>query len=128
MRGRSGAILVVLGLVLTGCGPSKPDHAAASHGSKSPAGTPSAEPGSVTEASKRVTPNHFHPGNPNGRIPVPAAARAVDTSHPDRTIGHGKPSGCTSAAVVAAVAAGGVITFDCGPDPVTITMRRPPRS
>ncbi|MEU4744300.1 hypothetical protein AB0G02_28090, partial [Actinosynnema sp. NPDC023658] len=30
--------------------------------------------------------------------------------------------GCTSQAVVAAVAGGGVITFDCGPDPVTITM------
>jgi hypothetical protein len=46
--------------------------------------------------------------------------RAADTSHSTRTIGHGSPAGCTSAAVVAAVAAGGVITFDCGPRPVTI--------
>ena len=37
-------------------------------------------------------------------------------------IGDGSPAGCTSAAVVKAVAAGGVITFDCGPDPVTIAM------
>src|SRR5579864_1050640 len=61
-------------------------------------------------------------GNPNGHYPVPATGRAVDTSHPDRVIGNGKPAGCTSAAVVCAVAAGGVITFDCGPKPVTIVM------
>ena len=38
------------------------------------------------------------------------------------SIGNGTPASCTSAAVVEAVAAGGIITFDCGPDPVTITM------
>ncbi len=37
-------------------------------------------------------------------------------------IGDGTPASCTSAAVVAAVAAGGVITFDCGRSPVTIAM------
>jgi hypothetical protein len=37
-------------------------------------------------------------------------------------IGTGTPAGCTSPAVVAAVAAGGIITFNCGPKPVTITM------
>jgi hypothetical protein len=46
----------------------------------------------------------------------------VDSSSPDRVIGDGTAAGCTSAAVVAAVAEGGVITFDCGPEPVTITM------
>ncbi|MFC1419387.1 hypothetical protein [Streptacidiphilus cavernicola] len=61
-------------------------------------------------------------GNPGGGAAVPAAARAVDSSHPDRVIGHGTAASCTSAAVVAAVAAGGVITFSCGPDPVVITM------
>ncbi|TWG12284.1 hypothetical protein FHX34_105151 [Actinoplanes teichomyceticus] len=62
------------------------------------------------------------PGNPAGRADVPAAARPADTSRPDRTVGDGTPASCTSAAVVRAVAAGGVITFDCGPAPVTITM------
>ncbi|MBB4754284.1 hypothetical protein [Actinoplanes lobatus] len=62
------------------------------------------------------------PGNPGGKATVPATARAVDTSRPDRTIGNGTPASCTSAAVVKAVAAGGLITFDCGPQPVTITM------
>jgi len=39
-------------------------------------------------------------------------------------VGDGTPASCTSAAVVRAVAAGGVVTFDCGPAPVTIRMRR----
>jgi hypothetical protein len=62
-------------------------------------------------------------GNPAGAASVPPAARAVDTSHPDQVIGHGTAASCTSPAVVAAVAKGGVITFDCGPKPVTILMR-----
>jgi hypothetical protein len=37
-------------------------------------------------------------------------------------IGRGTPASCTSQAVVRAVAAGGVITFSCGPRPVTIAM------
>jgi hypothetical protein len=46
----------------------------------------------------------------------------VNTSRPDHVIGTGTPAGCTSAAVVRAVARGGIITFDCGTAPVTITM------
>ena len=61
------------------------------------------------------------PGNP-GAVPLPAEAALVDTSHPDVVVGNGSPAGCTSQAVVAAVAHGGVITFDCGPNPVTIQM------
>src|SRR5690348_7343333 len=59
-------------------------------------------------------------GNPNGHRYVPAAGRAVSTAHPDHVIGHGTPAGCTSAAVVRAVAQGGIITFSCGRRPVTI--------
>ena len=61
-------------------------------------------------------------GNPNGHAAVPLAGRAVTTSHPNHVIGKGTPAGCTSAAVVKAVAAGGIITFNCGPAPVTITL------
>ena len=43
---------------------------------------------------------------------------------PQRVIGNGTPESCTSRAVVRAVAKGGEISFDCGPDPVTIRMRR----
>ena len=61
-------------------------------------------------------------GNPNGNFPVPAAGTAVSTSSPNQVIGDGTPASCTSAAVVAAVAAGGIITFNCGPNPITILM------
>jgi hypothetical protein len=61
-------------------------------------------------------------GNPNGHAPVPPEAAAVDTSSPDVVIGQGTPASCTSAAVVSAVAQGGVITFDCGPAPLTIEL------
>ncbi|MGO8955926.1 MAG: hypothetical protein ACLQFR_00915 [Streptosporangiaceae bacterium] len=61
-------------------------------------------------------------GNPAGRAQVPPAARAVSTAHPNHVIGSGTPASCTSAALVRAVARGGVITFNCGPAPVTILM------
>ena len=71
----------------------------------------------ATESAVRVD-----PPDPTPDVPIPASARPVDTSRPDRVIGSGSPASCTSQAVVAAVAAGGIITFDCGPDPVTIAM------
>jgi hypothetical protein len=55
-------------------------------------------------------------------VPVPAAGRQVDTSHPRHVVGHGTAASCTSAAVVAAVRAGGIIRFSCGPKPVTVRM------
>jgi len=61
-------------------------------------------------------------GNPGGAAPVPPAARAVSTAHPNHVIGSGTAASCTSAEVVKAVAEGGNITFNCGQQPVTITM------
>lgn len=62
------------------------------------------------------------PGNPEGGCDIPAEAEAEDTSSPDHVVGTGSAESCTGAAFVAAVAQGGVITFDCGPDPVVITL------
>ncbi|WP_053652108.1 hypothetical protein [Micromonospora sp. NRRL B-16802] len=78
--------------------------------------------GPGASASPRPAAKPLAAGNPNGKAVVPAEARAVDTSKPTRTIGTGTPASCTSAAVVKAVAAGGVIAFDCGPAPATIKM------
>ncbi|MGH2872182.1 MAG: hypothetical protein ACRDL5_06930 [Solirubrobacteraceae bacterium] len=61
-------------------------------------------------------------GNPAGHFHVPAGGGAVDSAHPDHVVGDGSPTSCTSAAVVHDVAAGGIVTFDCGPRPVTIVM------
>jgi hypothetical protein len=55
---------------------------------------------------------------------VPAGAGLVNTSHPTRVVGNGSPRSCTSAAVVAAVRAGGIIRFSCGQTPIVITMNR----
>jgi len=64
------------------------------------------------------------PAAATAAVKVPRAARAVDTSHPDRWVGHGTAQSCTSRAVVRAVAKGGIIRFRCGPDPVRIEMKR----
>jgi hypothetical protein len=63
-------------------------------------------------------------GNPMGACAVPAEAQPEDTSSPTQVIGDGTPASCTGEAVVAAVARGGIITFACGPDPITITLDR----
>lgn len=103
-----GAPVAVASAVVAGTGAVPHAHATArAAGSRTAARTQSAAPAA---------------GNPDGHAAVPAAAQAVDTSHPDHVIGNGTPASCTSAAVAAAVAAGGVITFGCGPSPVTITM------
>jgi hypothetical protein len=87
-----------------------------------PAVAPSASAAPASPAPSRTATFLPKPGNPAGKATVPAAAKPVDTRDPDRTVGDGTPASCTSAAVVKAVAAGGIITFDCGPAPVTITL------
>jgi hypothetical protein len=81
--------------------------------------------GSAATTSAATAPATTAPpaGNPAGHAYVPPAGRAVNTSHPNHVIGHGTPASCTSAAVVRAVALGGIITFNCGPKPVTILMK-----
>ncbi len=91
--------------------------------SPSPAPTAAATPTPVpssTPAPAPAKPTHY--GNSGGTAPVPPAARAVGTAHPNHVIGNGTPASCTSAAVVKAVAKGGIITFNCGPSAVTIMM------
>ncbi len=61
-------------------------------------------------------------GNPNGHCAVPGAAGLADVSHPTTVVGTGSAASCTADAVVAAVHAGGVVTFDCGPAPLTLAV------
>jgi hypothetical protein len=56
------------------------------------------------------------PAGPSYAAPSPDRAGTV--------VGHGTPGSCTAAAFRRAVARGGHIRFDCGPDPVTITLNR----
>ncbi|MBB5111008.1 hypothetical protein FHU28_000847 [Micromonospora echinospora] len=132
MRVKSAVTLLVLALAtatLPACGDDPaPASAPAATTPAAPDAAPAASPSSRAGlGSARPSPTPatvaFRAGNPAGRASVPAEARAVDTSRPTRTVGSGTPASCTSEAVVKAVAAGGVITFDCGPAPVTITMK-----
>jgi hypothetical protein len=116
------------GLALTACATTAAPHGATLTASNSAASktakTPSPKPGPVATRATQAAATQALPaaGNPDGHAFVPRAARAVNTSHPNRVIGNGTPASCTSARVVRAVAKGGVITFNCGPKPVTITM------
>jgi len=64
-------------------------------------------------------------GNVDGHCTVPLEAGLEDTSLPDRIVGTGTPASCSADELIDAVALGGRITFDCGPDPVVITLDRP---
>jgi hypothetical protein len=61
-------------------------------------------------------------GNPGTACAVPAAAAAADVSHPTTVVGDGTPASCTADEVVAAVTKGGVVTFSCGANPLTIVV------
>src|ERR1700692_4016636 len=101
----AGAALAVSGLLTV----------SASAGTTAPSG---AAAGGVAAAPAAHRLPDF--GNTGGHAAVPKAGDAVNTSLPDRVIGSGAPASCPSAAVVRAVPRGGVITFSCGPKPVTI--------
>jgi len=53
---------------------------------------------------------------------IPAEGALKDISRPDHVIGSGTPESCGEADLRAAVAKGGVITFDCGPNPITLVL------
>lgn len=64
-------------------------------------------------------------GDTGGGTPPTSCERPfpeIDTSVPDRVVGDGTAESCTAAALQQAIDQGGVIAFDCGPDPVTIPV------
>ena len=64
-------------------------------------------------------------GNSAGTCAIPAEAGLGDVSKPDQVVGTGTAASCTPEAFIAAVAKGGAITFNCGAEPVVITLDRP---
>jgi hypothetical protein len=66
-------------------------------------------------------------GGAGGAPPAPGAtctlpAPLVDVSQPTTVVGDGSAASCTAQAFAAAVAKGGIVTFDCGSSPVTVTV------
>jgi hypothetical protein len=87
------------------------------------AGCGSSDSGNSTSNGPQTNPQDGPPaGYADGHATVPADGQAEDVSSPTTVIGTGTPASCTGDAVVAAVKKGGVITFDCGADPVTIVL------
>ncbi|MEO8800048.1 MAG: hypothetical protein ABI551_19285 [Polyangiaceae bacterium] len=111
LRFRWSAIAVLASLV--GCSGSSDSSASDDGGGGGDSGTPT-NPSAGPSA-----------GWADGHAPVPAAGQAEDSSSPTTIVGTGTPASCTADAFVAAVAKGGVITFDCGPDPATIILTSP---
>lgn len=62
------------------------------------------------------------PGNPSGSATVPAEADLEDVSNPTTVVGTGTPESCTPEILEAAIHKGGIVTFNPGSDPVTITL------
>jgi hypothetical protein len=60
-----------------------------------------------------------------GHCTIPLDAGPGDVSTPDHVVGTGTPESCTGQGFIDAVALGGAIVFDCGADPVTITVDSP---
>src|SRR6185503_16874960 len=58
----------------------------------------------------------------DGHATLPPEAKPEDVSAPTTVIGTGTADSCTGDAFVAAVANGGIITFNCGNDPVKIVL------
>jgi hypothetical protein len=104
-------VLVTLGCAaLAACGGS-------SHGATTDGGLPPGADGPAADGA---------PGS-DATVPPPATvcelpAHPVDTSTPTTVVGDGSAASCTEAAFRAAVATGGIVTFDCGPGPTTITV------
>ncbi len=63
-----------------------------------------------------------------GVTPPPAVCTApitaVDVSNPTTVVGTGTPASCTEALLSAALTKGGIVTFDCGTAPTTITVTK----
>jgi hypothetical protein len=124
------SIALVLGLLLVGCGDDgggAPDGGGGGDGGRTDTSTPPRDTGPGVDAMNPLTDPESGPpaGNLDAPCAIPAEVGPEDTSSPDRVVGTGTPESCTAAAFIDAVALGGIITFDCGPDPVTITLDRP---
>ncbi len=106
---KKASLVVACGVMLSACGGGQSSSDPGLAGASAP----------VVSVPTGTSPN---PANPPNLASVPVQAQAENTSKPNHVIGNGTAVSCTSSAVVQAVAMGGIITFNCGADPVTITM------
>ena len=107
-------VLSLSALWVAGCG---------GGGDAAPAASSKADDAALVAAPALTPfPDSLPAAGSGGMCTVPQDAQLVNTSSPTTVVGDGTVASCTSAAVVQAVAKGGVITFNCGAAPVTITL------
>jgi len=119
---------ILLALPLLGCGGGDDDDGGGdgSGGGSSSGGSSSGGGSGITVENPLTDPETGPPaGNPDANSTIPAEAGPEDSSNSAHVVGSGTPDSCTGQAFIDAVAQGGVITFDCGDDPVTITLDEP---
>jgi hypothetical protein len=124
-------LATLAGVLFIGCGDSAPEgpgDAGAGGNTAAGSGGSSGAGGNTAAGSGGTVPYSGGgpaPGNPDAACTVPPEAALADSSTPRTIVGEGTAASCTGEAFIAAVAKGGVITFDCGNAPATITLDRP---
>ena len=119
--------LVVPVVLLSACSGHSSSNGASADGGGSGHGSSSGGSGS-SHGSGSGSGLTFDAGHGDAKAPPPPAAtctlpaQPVDTSKPTTVVGTGTAASCTEAALGAAVAKGGIVTFDCGPSPATVTV------
>ncbi|CAN5797032.1 hypothetical protein BH09MYX1_BH09MYX1_50590 [soil metagenome] len=110
---------VLVTTLLLACS-SDPDAATSDAGVTHDGATEATDASTTTDAST----GPWLAGNPSGKCgsAIPAEGQPVNVSSPTTVVGTGTPASCTFGALSAAVAKGGIITFDCGAAPVTIAI------
>src|SRR5580700_7620376 len=126
-RPMNGLATVGVLVIAASCGSSNDRGAQGDSGA--PSGTSSSSSGGSGSGddSGSASPDGIEGGYDGAPPPTPAAtcalpAQPVDTSSSTNVVGSGTPASCTEAALDAAVAAGGIVTFQCGAAPTTITL------
>ena len=110
--------LLVLMLSIQNCGSGSNSALSEGNNSSSGSNTPTPSPTTVP-----TTPPVGGTTIPTScKSALPAGAQLANVSSPTKVIGTGTPASCTFASLKTAVAAGGIITFNCGSNPVTIPV------
>lgn len=91
-----------------------------------PSITPTPTPSRTPSPTLTPTPSRTPSPTPTPDGTPTATPTATPTPSGGSVVGNGTPESCTEAALVAALQSGGYISFNCGPNPVTIpfTQRR----
>jgi hypothetical protein len=122
-----GLAISVSALVAVACGSCGSSSGGSTSGGPDSGGSSSGSSSSGGAGSSGGSSGDFDAGYDGAMPPPPPAtctlpAQPVDTSKPTTVVGTGTPASCNEAALDTAVAKGGIVTFDCGSAPVTITV------